>query len=517
MFKLFILSFNKPLIIPINRISLILEKSKDCEIRRINSLCVSKQPKRVFRSLPKKIGIKLFLQYNYSPRQLFFQKLNSSRKWTSLEDNILIRRSVLYGWKNWNLIAQGLCNRSPIECFYRWRKLKHQIDLPANQDLFFSSKEFKIFLKRISIYGIDWNKIATGFKNKSIIQCKELYYRLQKFTNKKKRFGSIDYVQIQKVLKKAETVKLNSKILRPRSEWTPEDIKKLKSIVRKQPFYNISWGLIAKEFPGKTAAKCSRKWQDIWDEIEMKSLKDAIEKYGEDWETVSEQIDGRTPLQCKNKWKSLNTVVVKRKPFTEAEIYLLYEIMKDPPLIRNNRTNWVYIAEKYFSDRTSTQIQYKWVTLCRKAWTKEEQQILLQKSEEYEHILDEDEKWINVAKHIPGHTPSECRKKRKELEIKLKSWKKHEHLELILAVKEYGPQWRLLSKKLKRLPNHIEKEYKKLQESNIWLYKDLINYSKNPNEKEFVNNKNDSSHSSQDKFDFLKTGDDDDEYFNTSQ
>lgn len=500
-------------------------------MEKTKNLCVNQQSERFIKPLPKKIGLKLFsLHHHYSPRQLFFQKLNSSRKWTSLEDNILIRRSALYGWKNWHLIAQGLCNRSSIECFYRWRKLRHQIDLPPNQDLFFTLKEFKIFLKRISLYGMDWNKVATGFKNKSIVQCKELYYRLQKFANKKKKFGSIGYDQIQKVLKKAETVKLKSKILRPpRDEWTPEDIKKLKNIVRSQPFSNVSWGLIAKEFAGKTAAKCSRKWQDIWDEIETQSLKDAVTKYGEDWETVSEKIPGRTPLQCKNKWKSLNTVVVKRKPFAEAEICLLYEIMKDPPLIRNNRINWIYIAERYFPDRTSTQIQYKWVTLSRKAWTKEEQQILLQKSKEYEHILDEDEKWINIAKHIPGHTPSECRKKRKELEIKLKTWKMHEHLELILAVKEHGPQWRLLGKKLKRLPNHIEKEYKKLQESNTRLYRDLMNYSKNQGEKELVKNKSNSSqdkfdflnntsrdkfnflkNASRDKFNFLKTGDDDD-------
>ncbi|CAG8558949.1 3998_t:CDS:1 [Acaulospora morrowiae] len=430
---------------------------------------------RTIRPLPKSIGKKTFSRNGFM-RRWHPWNLNLGRKWSTHEDDILIRRATMYGWRHWGVIAQGLSKRTSFECLCRWKKLKFLIDWSYTQNIFFSPGDLNLFLKRVMKYGTDWRKVARGIRNKSAIQCENLYYNMQSYLAINEQCAPVGYKKVQRIMKKVGSMGNSLNVIHEHSKWDPEDLEKLKSIVRQQPYYNVIWRIVAKEFPGRTAVQCYKAWHRTWDEMEIQKLREAVAKYGDDWDSISEQVDGRTPLQCRDRWKKMNTEMIRKRPFTQAELQLFLYVMNDPPIRRDHRIDWVHLTGKYFPGRTPSQMLKKWVNICNNPWTKQETEILLQKCKEYEHISDENRKWVEVAKHLLGRKPSECRIRRQICEIKYKNWSLNEYIELFNAVKEHGPKWKVISKILKRRPDMIEKEYKKMQKGDQKLYKFLVKY-----------------------------------------
>ncbi|CAG8771961.1 6267_t:CDS:1, partial [Racocetra persica] len=246
----------------------------------------------------KSLGTRLNFSCDYK-RRGYFLNLGCNKKWTTLEDNILLRRAIMCGFKHWGVIARGLYKRNSLECFYRWRKLKVLIDWSYTKNFFFTPNELKTFWKLVSKYGTAWKKISENFQNKSITQCKELYHDMQRFSVINKQFTPVSYKKIsdivQRVEQKEDNLKDNKNNKKKKIIWLSDEVKKLKSIVREQSFNDVNWRKIAIEFPGKSLDQCRDKWKGTWDEIEDQVLKDIVTKYGNDWETVAEHIEGRTP------------------------------------------------------------------------------------------------------------------------------------------------------------------------------------------------------------------------------
>ncbi|CAG8574468.1 5660_t:CDS:2, partial [Acaulospora colombiana] len=340
-------------------------------------------------------------------------------------------------------------------------------------------QDFELFLKQVSKHGANWKEVARGIGNRSAIQCENLYYNMQLYLSENKQCAPASFEKVKRIVEKVGSMEGGKSVIYKRSKWDPEDLKKLKSIVRQQPYYNVIWRIVAKEFPGKTADQCMEAWIRTWDEVEIQNLRDAVTKYGDDWDTVSEQVDGRTPIQCRDRWKKMNTATVRERPFTETEFQLLLRVMNNPPIRRDFKIDWLHITEKYFPDRTPSQLLKKWAGMCRKPWTKQETETLLQKCKEYEHISDENQKWKEVAKHILGRKPSECLMKKKLSEIIYRSLTLNEYIELFSAVKKHGTNWKVISKILKRRPDLLAKEYEKIQKGDQKLYKFLVKYESN--------------------------------------
>ena len=79
-------------------------------------------------------------------------------------------------------------------------------------------------------------------------------------------------------------------------------------------------------------------------------------------------------------------------------------------------------------------------------WTKEEDEILLKKANEY-HF----KKWKEVASFLPGHSSIQCsaRFRRIKKGIIKGNWKKEEDDKLLELYKKYGKNWSKISKEMK--------------------------------------------------------------------
>ncbi|KAF0544909.1 myb-like transcription factor [Gigaspora margarita] len=430
----------------------------------------------------KNLGTRSYFSCDYKRRENLLNTRHN-RKWTTLEDNILLRRAIMCGFKHWGVISRGLYKRNSLECFYRWRKLKVLIDWSYTKNFFFTPNELKMFWRLVSKYGTSWEKISENFQNKSIIHCKDLYRDMQRFSVTNKQLAPISYKKILDIVQKVEqkehkerkedNLKDNKK---KRVIWMTNEVKKLKSLVREQSFNDVIWRKIAIEFPGKSPAQCRDKWKGTWDEIEDQILKDIVKKYGNDWETVAEHIEGRTPNMCRDRWQIINPDKIKYKRYSEMERQLLkHVIVNECPLWRRKRINWKYISEKYFPNRSNIELLNYWRHYRNSNdWTQEEDELLRQKMKEYKGTPEN--MWENISKNIIGKTASQCRERwfnATSPELKFGRWKLEECVALINEIKRHGKRWNIISVNLMRPYHNVRKKYRNMVEYNDRFIKAL--------------------------------------------
>lgn len=98
------------------------------------------------------------------------QKIKKRIIWTSEEDNLLIKLSLNRNRKSWVYISSILKNKSPYQCFLRFRSINPNIKIGC-----WSQKEDKKLLSCVDKYGHIWYKIAHMFVNRSAQQIRERY------------------------------------------------------------------------------------------------------------------------------------------------------------------------------------------------------------------------------------------------------------------------------------------------------------------------------------------------------
>jgi hypothetical protein len=97
-----------------------------------------------------------------------------------------------------------------------------------------------------------------------------------------------------------------------KNKWTVEEDNLLKEAVKKNG--SKSWGLIARNVPGRTGKQCRERWifgldptiiKDDWTKEEDEKLIKLQREHGNRWSKFMEFLPGRSSLGCKNRWSLL--------------------------------------------------------------------------------------------------------------------------------------------------------------------------------------------------------------------
>jgi hypothetical protein len=149
--------------------------------------------------------------------------------------------------------------------------------------------------------------------------------------------------------------------------WTPEEDVLLRSLVSDtQP---NSWSLIAKQFPNKTAAQVSGRWDKVlnpglvkgsWTREEDDVILDFVRENGvKDWAKLALMLKGRTGKQCRERFKNHLDPALLRNGWTEEEDQRLVD------LHGQFGNQWTRIAS-FFDGRTDNCIKNRWNSTLKK-------------------------------------------------------------------------------------------------------------------------------------------------------
>jgi hypothetical protein len=214
--------------------------------------------------------------------------------------------------------------------------------------------------------------------------------------------------------------------------WTREEDTNLTSAVKntlKKKWgkeYKTDWVAIAARFPGRTKAKCCKRWhaslnpsigrtterEGKWTADEDKMLKDAVPTQGaKNWEAIAELVPGRTKVQCRNRWHnaldpSIGRMTARAGKWTADEDKML----KDAVLAHDGK-NWEAIAALGLG-RTKVQCWNRWHNAldsnigwtCAGKWTADEDKML-----EDAVRAHDGKNWGAIAGLVPGRTNRQCR------------------------------------------------------------------------------------------------------------
>lgn len=90
--------------------------------------------------------------------------------WRKEEDEILLNCINLEGRKNWKYISNLLENKSPIQCFYRFRKIN-----PIIIKSKWTQEEDNLLLELHAMHGNNWSKIAKIMKTRGPKQIRDRF------------------------------------------------------------------------------------------------------------------------------------------------------------------------------------------------------------------------------------------------------------------------------------------------------------------------------------------------------
>lgn len=104
-------------------------------------------------------------QQNYTNKMTRTQVI-----WTKEEDEILLNSINLDGRKNWKYIATLLKSKTPIQCFYRFRKINPEITKSK-----WTADEDELLLNLHKTYGNNWSKIAKLMRTRGPKQIRDRF------------------------------------------------------------------------------------------------------------------------------------------------------------------------------------------------------------------------------------------------------------------------------------------------------------------------------------------------------
>ena len=92
----------------------------------------------------------------------------SKETWTSQEDEILLNSIKITSRKNWKKISSLLNNKTPLTCFYRYRKINPEISKSK-----FSKEEDNQLKSLHEKYGNNWSLLSRIIKNRGPKQIRD--------------------------------------------------------------------------------------------------------------------------------------------------------------------------------------------------------------------------------------------------------------------------------------------------------------------------------------------------------
>eukprot|EP01155_Anaeramoeba_flamelloides_P028140 Anaeramoba_flamelloidesa831940_24.p1 GENE.a831940_24~~a831940_24.p1 ORF type:complete len:218 (-),score=43.61 a831940_24:39-692(-) len=150
------------------------------------------------------------------------------------------------------------------------------------------------------------------------------------------------------------------------SIWKKEDDKILAKAVK---LHNgQDWDLISTFFSDKNATQCLHRWKKVldpklkkgsWSMEEDLLLTNAVKKYKSSWPKIALVVEGRTPKQCRERWKNQLDPSLNHGPWTKEEDEILIQKHKE----LGNK--WSQI-KRLLPGRSDNMIKNRWNSTLRK-------------------------------------------------------------------------------------------------------------------------------------------------------
>ncbi|KAJ6249446.1 transcription repressor myb5 [Anaeramoeba flamelloides] len=124
----------------------------------------------------------------------------------------------------------------------------------------------------------------------------------------------------------------------------------------------------------------------------------AVSKFkGKEWESIAQYFKDKDATQCLHRWQKVLNPDLKKGKWTDEEDTLLLKYVKEI-----GESKWSIVAQK-IPQRTSKQCRERWKnqldpSLNHGPWTKEEDEILIQKHKELGN------KWSQIKRLLPGRS-----------------------------------------------------------------------------------------------------------------
>jgi hypothetical protein len=166
---------------------------------------------------------------------------------------------------------------------------------------------------------------------------------------------------------------------RERAPWTPEEDQLLKLAVQLYGDKTEKWAKIAACVPGRTNKNCRKRWfhsldpslrKGAWTEEEDQLLREGVSKYPNQWSKIADMLPGRTDDQCAKRWRESLDPTIDRSEWTLAEDQLLMEKYEE------YGSQWQKIAF-FFDGRPGLH--------CRNRWRKLQRMVQVKKDKEGNH------------------------------------------------------------------------------------------------------------------------------------
>ncbi|XP_036383622.1 snRNA-activating protein complex subunit 4 isoform X2 [Megalops cyprinoides] len=222
------------------------------------------------------------------------------------------------------------------------------------------------------------------------------------------------------------------------------------------------------DFEGtRSAEDIKRFWENYlhpsinkssWKEDEIEKLKGIVEKHNHcNWDQIAEELGtNRTAFMCLQTHQRYIHKGFKKKAWTKEEDQVLKELVE-----KMRVGNFIpYTQISYFIEgREAAQLIYRWTqvldpSLRKGHWTKEEDEMLLKAVAKY-GVRD----WWKIRNEVPGRNDGQCRDRYLDClsgDVKKGRWSREEEAMLINLVEKYGAgRW---SKIASEIPNRIDSQ-----------------------------------------------------------
>ena len=135
------------------------------------------------------------INQNKNPEKIFLiKKIKNQKKWNKIEDKKLIELAKKYNEKNWKEISLNFTNKSPLQCFSRFKRIK-----PGMNKGTWTKEEDEILLKLIKKYGKNWSKISKEFLKRNGKQIRDRYINVLSPNINRNKFNYEEDMQIIKL------------------------------------------------------------------------------------------------------------------------------------------------------------------------------------------------------------------------------------------------------------------------------------------------------------------------------
>lgn len=360
----------------------------------------------------------------------YFWYENYPKEWSKEEEKHLKDLVKEYGTK-WEIIS-GIMQKSAAEIDAKWSKIDTE-GKTKKKRFVFTPEEDQRLINYVKVYGTKWPTIASFFPSRAWESLKKRWLIL------KSRDATI-----------TEGPKNN------RKAWTPDDDEKLIQVASK---VGVDWEEIMKYFPdtpqGTVSYRlCRLKRQNPsldfaskakpYTEEEIRLLEDKVVEFGEDFDKVAEYFTTRDKNSLMLRWR--RTKPSEFKHWIPKERKLLKEAYE------KYGDDWNQVSI-YIGTRTPRACQMffndqKLKEGTIKNWTKEEDDLLIEKAKEYGTC------WKQIADFFPDRQASSLTTRFKYLKdrdpsIQIASsrytWTEEEENRLIDAVEKHGREWSKLT------------------------------------------------------------------------